>query len=91
MKGGRPHLYKNKVLFHQDNASEHTSPNLAPCDFHLFPNLKKWLHDSSNFEITAVNGYFEDLNSSTHKEGNATLEHHRNKYVELVEAILKMK
>jgi len=60
----RPHLAKKKVLFHHDNAPDHTSalakaklvefgyellpnppysPDLAPCDFFLFPNWKKSL------------------------------------------------
>jgi len=58
LKKKRPHLTKKKVLFHQDNAWVHMclalmakfneffsiqhSPDLAPCDYFLFPNLKKW-------------------------------------------------
>lgn len=41
------------------------SPDLAPSDFHLFPNLKKWLGGQRFFcdsEVRdAVNGYFEGL------------------------------
>ena len=41
------------------------SPNLIPCDFFLFPNLKTWLDGkkfSSNEEvIVAVNEYFADF------------------------------
>ena len=41
------------------------SPDLAPCDFFLFPNLKTWL-DGKGFSfneevIDAVNAYFADL------------------------------
>lgn len=61
-------------------------PDLAPSDYHLFLNLKKFLGGkrfSSNFKvIAAVNGYFEDLDSSTYKEGIAKLEHLWNKCIE---------
>lgn len=63
-----------KVLFHHDNVSAHSSaiataklvglryvllshpysPDLAPCDFFLFPNMKTWLAGkkfSSNSEL----------------------------------------
>jgi len=44
------------------------SPDLAPSDYFLFPNLKKWLGDkrfTNNEEVeSAVNGYFEEFNSS---------------------------
>jgi len=74
----RPHLAKNKVLFHHDNAPAHTSalakaklvelgyellrhppysPDLAPCDFFLIPNLKKSLPGqkfASNEEVVAA-------------------------------------
>lgn len=49
------------------------SPDLAPCDYHLFPNLKKWLGGqrfSNNEEvIAAVDGYFEDLDVSSYVTG----------------------
>ncbi|GBP26227.1 Histone-lysine N-methyltransferase SETMAR [Eumeta japonica] len=41
------------------------SPDLAPCDYYLFPNLKKWLGGKrfeSNEEVnTETNAYFESL------------------------------
>jgi [histone H3]-lysine36 N-dimethyltransferase SETMAR len=62
------------------------SPDLAPSDYHLFPNLKKWLGGkrfSTNSEvIAAVNGYFEDLDTSTYNAGIANLEYRWNKCVE---------
>ena len=49
------------------------SPDLAPCDFFLFPNFKIWLggkHFSSNEEvIAAVDAYFEDLEITYFSEG----------------------
>jgi len=47
------------------------SPDLAPCDFFLFPNLKTWLSGkkfSSNEEvIVAVNEYFADFETAYFK------------------------
>jgi len=47
------------------------SPDLAPCDFFLFPNLKTWLGGkkfSSNEEvIVAVNEYFADFKKAYFK------------------------
>ncbi|UYV80856.1 HADH [Cordylochernes scorpioides] len=38
----RPDLWKNKNwLLHYDNAPAHTTQHLAPCDFFLFPKLKR--------------------------------------------------
>ena len=49
------------------------SPDLAPSDYFLFPNLKKWLGDqrfANNEEVkSAVNGYFEELDGSPYKQG----------------------
>jgi hypothetical protein len=46
------------------------SPELAPCGFYLFPNLKKWLGrkrlENDNEVIDVVNYYFEDLDKSTY-------------------------
>ena len=45
------------------------SPVLAPSDYFLFPNLKKWLRGqrfSNNEEVeSAVNGYFDELDVLT--------------------------
>ena len=49
------------------------SPDLAPSDYYLFPNLKKWLGGkrfTSNSEVMdAVSGYFEDFDKSYFSEG----------------------
>lgn len=54
------------------------SPDLAPSDFYLFPNLKRFLRGkrfSSNEEvIAAVDGYFEDLPENHFKNGICGLE-----------------
>ncbi|KAM8702032.1 hypothetical protein ACLKA7_007672 [Drosophila subpalustris] len=44
------------------------SPDLAPCDYYLFPSLKKWLggkqFQSNEQVICETNAYFEDLDQS---------------------------
>ena len=43
------------------------SPDLAPSDFFLFPNLKKWLGEQpfmSNEVIAQTDSYYEDLPKS---------------------------
>ena len=54
------------------------SPDLAPCDFFPFLNLKTWLGGkrfSSNKEvIDAVNAYFADLEKSYFSKGIKKLE-----------------
>lgn len=63
------------------------SPDMAPSDYHLFPNLKKWLggqkFSTDSEVIDAVNSYFEDLDVSTYKTGIAALKHRWSKCVEL--------
>jgi histone-lysine N-methyltransferase SETMAR len=63
------------------------SPDLAPCDFFLFPNLKIWLggkkFSSDEEVIAAVDAYFEGLETSYFSEGIKKLEHRWTKYVEL--------
>ena len=55
------------------------SPDLAPSDYYLFPNLKKWLAGQrfySNEEVIAdTNGYFADLDKPYYSEGINKLEH----------------
>ena len=95
-----PHLSKNKVLFHQDNAAVHTSiitmveinklnfkllpyapysPDLAPSDYFLSPNLKKWLSGqrfANNKEMeSAVDDCFKELDGSHYKQGIEAIEH----------------
>lgn len=63
------------------------SPDLAPSDFFLFPNLKKWLGGkrfTSNDEIIdATNSYFEDLDKSYFLNGIKQLEYRLTKCIEL--------
>jgi len=55
------------------------SPDLAPCDFILFPNFKIWLggkrFSSDEEVIAAVDEYFQGLESSYFSEGIKKLEH----------------
>ncbi|GBP28527.1 Histone-lysine N-methyltransferase SETMAR [Eumeta japonica] len=54
------------------------SPDLAPCDYYLFPNLKKWLggkrFESNEEVITETNAYFESLEKTYYLEGIKKLE-----------------
>lgn len=55
------------------------SPDIAPWNYFLFLNLKKWLGGrrfSNNEEVKiAVNGYFEELDWFSYKQGMEALEH----------------
>lgn len=63
------------------------SPDLAPCDFFLFPKLKSWLAGkkfSTNDEIiSAVNGYFKEFDKNYFTEGLNGLEKRWSKCIEL--------
>ena len=63
------------------------SPDLAPSDYFLFPNLKKWLGGkrfANNDEVEpAVDGYFEELDGSHYKHGIEAIEHRWEKCIEL--------
>ena len=63
------------------------SPDLAPSDYFLFPNLKKWLGGkrfASNDEVeAAVDGYFDELDKSHYKQGVEAIEHRWAKCIEL--------
>lgn len=63
------------------------SPDLAPCDFHLFPNLKKWLGGKKFLEnpevVAAVDAYFEDLDKSFYETGISALQNRWAKCIEL--------
>ena len=63
------------------------SPDLAPSDYFLFPNLKKWLggkrFESNNEVISQTNAYFDDLNKSYFSEGIKKLEKRLTKCIEL--------
>ncbi|QQP58373.1 Putative mariner transposase [Caligus rogercresseyi] len=63
------------------------SPDLAPSDYFLFPNLKKWPAGkrfySNNEIISQTNKYFEDLEKSYFLEGIKKLEKRWTKCIEL--------
>jgi len=63
------------------------SPDLAPSDYFLFPNLKKWLGGKrfgSNEEVIAeTNAYFEGLEKTCYLEGIKKLEKRWTKCIEL--------
>lgn len=65
------------------------SPDLTPLDYFLFPNLKKWLSGQrfSNDEkgMSAVNGYYEEQDSSSYKNGIELIERRWEKCIELRE------
>jgi len=88
----RPHLAKEKVLFHHDNAKAkyvelgydllpHApySPDLDPCDFYLFPNLKKSLAGqkfaSNEKVVAATEAFFADLVKTYFSDGLKKLKH----------------
>ena len=63
------------------------SSDLAPCDFFLFPNLKKWLgrkRFTSNEEvIDQTKAYFEEFDKSYFLDGLKKLEHRWTKCIKL--------
>ncbi|EFN76504.1 Histone-lysine N-methyltransferase SETMAR, partial [Harpegnathos saltator] len=63
------------------------SPDLAPCDFFLFPNLKKSLagqkFESNEEVIGATESYFADLEKTYFSDGLKKLEHRWVKCIEL--------
>lgn len=72
------------------------SPDLASCDYHLFPNLKKILGGrrfQSNEEIIdAVNIHFEELDKLHNRDGLIKLEHRFDKYISFsVDYVKKIK
>ena len=63
------------------------SPDLAPCDFFLFPNMKKWLGGkrfTSNEEVIAeTEAYFAEFDNEYFSEGLKKLEYRWTKCIEL--------
>ncbi|KAG5318816.1 SETMR methyltransferase, partial [Acromyrmex heyeri] len=61
------------------------SPDLAPCDFFLFPNLKKWLGGKklmSNEEgIAETEAYFAEFDKSYFSEGLKKWQKHWEKCI----------
>jgi len=66
----RPLQWQNYELDYELIPHPPYSPDLAPCDFFLFPNLKTWLGGkkfSSKEVIVAVNKYFADFETAYFK------------------------
>ena len=63
------------------------SPDLAPCDFYLSPNLKKWLEGrrfTSNGEvINETEAYFAEFDKSFFLNGLKKLEYRWSRCIEL--------
>lgn len=63
------------------------SPDLAPSDFYLFPKLKEYLagkkYGSNDEVISAVDGYFEDLDKSAYNSGIRDLKNRLLKCIEV--------
>jgi histone-lysine N-methyltransferase SETMAR len=63
------------------------SPDLAPCDFSVFPNLHLFLagqgFSSNQKMIAAVERYFSDLTKNHYMDWIMALEHRCNKYISL--------
>ena len=64
---------KNNGLRFESPSHPTNSPELAPSDFYLFPNLNIWLQGqrfSSNEEVKwETNDYFQGLDKSYYKRG----------------------
>ncbi len=64
-----------------------SSPDLALSNYHLFPNLEKWLggqrFSSNDKEIAAVDGYFDDLDISSYAASIKKLLEHWTKCISL--------
>lgn len=63
------------------------SPDLAPCDYYLFPNLKRWLQGKkfgSNEEAEAkIRAYFDEFQKTYFSDGIKMLETRWTKCIEL--------
>ena len=63
------------------------SPDLAPCDFFLFPGVKKSLaglkFESNEEDIAVTEAYCADLQKMCFSSGLKKLKHRRVKYIEL--------
>ena len=63
------------------------SPDLAPCDFFLFPNMQKWLagkrFESNEDVITKTEADFKKLSESYFFDGLKKLENRWAKCIEL--------
>ena len=63
------------------------SSDLTPCDYFLFPNLKKWFggkrFTTKEQLIAETKAYYEELDKSYYLDGLKKLENHWIKYIEL--------
>ncbi|EGI63744.1 Histone-lysine N-methyltransferase SETMAR [Acromyrmex echinatior] len=63
------------------------SPDLAPSDYYLFPNLKRWLinkkFNSREEIIDAAEEYFADLSENYFSDGIKKLENRWHKCIDL--------
>ena len=63
------------------------SPDLAPSDYYLLPDLKKWLRgkrfESNGEVIAATEAYFKDFEKSYYSKGIEKLENRWTKCIEL--------
>ena len=63
------------------------TPDLAPFDYFLFPNMKTWLggkrFSSNEVIIAATNEYFEGFDKNYFLEGIKKLEYRYNKCIQL--------
>ena len=60
------------------------SPDLSPCDYFLFPNLKKDIcgrHFRSNKVVAAVEKWVKDKDPGFFSSGQMALEHHWSKCI----------
>ena len=66
---------------------------MAPLDYFLFLNLKKWFASqkfANNKEVeSAANGYFEVFDDSSYKQGIEAIEQRWEKCIELQEDYLE--
>jgi len=78
------HWYTPETM---EQLKQWTSPDLAPCDYFLLPNLKKSLAGqkfASNEEVVAATeAYFADLEKMYFSDGLKKFEHHSVKCIEL--------
>ena len=68
----------------QQNWSNYDGPDLAPCDFFMFPNMKKWLSGkrftSNEQVIAATEAYFAEFDKPYFLDGFKKLEYRWTKW-----------
>uniref|UniRef100_A0A3Q1G6R4 Histone-lysine N-methyltransferase SETMAR n=1 Tax=Acanthochromis polyacanthus TaxID=80966 RepID=A0A3Q1G6R4_9TELE len=90
IKEKRRGMLRRGVLFHQDDAPQQQhppySPDLAPSDFHLFPNIKRHLAGiryATNDVIAAVNDFLQEQDKTFYEIGIKALQRCWKKCVDL--------